>query len=333
MVFVPFFRSEVIYGAFKVSIYSKYGLRFIQIFPLRYVLMDIFIPSRGGKETLYPILGQVFDQDGQPRSNYFKFDLRALENIDPFGLVALRNLFAWLRAGGHEVDVIPPDLSRFERTSLMHFITPDKPGPSHTSSGVSQKMIPLAHIRSIDSDRWTAAVFNRWLAERLGVSTLAVFPFTRFVKSLVRYIMGPGYASGFFVHSHISDSDNILYIVLAHYGKGIPQHIRNVWSSITNDAVGIAKATESGLRDESGRSANDLSFLIDEVVIRYNGRVSIYSAFGRTYCTPNPFGITQRLELTNAFFPGTLFDISMCLDATDLVSRINEPAVEAGFSV
>ena len=87
----------------------------------------------------------------------------------------------------------------------------------------------------------------------------------------------------------------------------------------------IARATERG-RSESS-DVPSLLFLIDDVVVDNGGNLSIYSGFGYMNGKRTSFGITQKLELNNAYVPGALFDIQFRMDVTGLLSRINEPGV------
>lgn len=285
--------------------------------------MNVYVSETCSGEDVFNVLGQVFNEEGDLYSNQFTFDLGSLRQIDALAVVSLNNLFAWLRNQGVRLTVIPPHVPELPANPLMTCFHEEGVYPHKESIRVQQGMIPLSHISSERSSSWVLTVFNRWLAEVLGVSTLSLYTPFQFLRLLFRYAVQHGTSSGAMVHSSLSNEE--LHIIFAHYGDGIPHLARNSWSEITNHAVDIAKATE--LYDPSDKIQKEISlyFLIEDVVLNTGGDVTIYSEFGSMKCMRTNFGLTQKLALSHAYFPGALFDIVFRLNATGLTSRINEP--------
>lgn len=285
--------------------------------------MKIFVPDILSGEDIFNILGQVLSEDGELYSNQFTFDFGSLHDIDALALVSLHNLFAWLRS--QEVDVIiqPPELTDYPEHSLVRYIEK----PLTDSIQVIQGIIPLTHVSSHRSSSWVLTVFNRWLAEILGVSTLSLYAPVQFLRLLFRYATREGASAGVFLHSFFHRDLQEVRIIFAHYGLGIPQLTRSSWTALSNDAIRIARSTELDGKDQK----QSLYFLIDDVVLENGGEVTIYSGFGRMKCQRTEFGLTQKLELNNACFPGAIFDIMFRIHATGLTSRINEPVAVSEY--
>ena len=65
----------------------------------------VVLPHRLTKETMQSLISQVVDEDGQCKWSRVRFDLSALEFIDPTGVVVLCNLVDYLRRVGANVKV------------------------------------------------------------------------------------------------------------------------------------------------------------------------------------------------------------------------------------
>ena len=286
--------------------------------------MKIYLPKICDEATVFAVLGQVFNEDGEYFSDHYVFDARAVSSMDPFSLVMLNNLFAWLQARGHKVRIVP---SGQESGAFMKYLHEEGPVPFNDSMHVHEGRIPLAHIPKERASSWVLTTFHRWLAEVLGVSTLSLFTPMQFVRLLFQYAAYYGQSDGVMFHARLDTEWQHLHLVIAHYGEGIPDLSRNSWSAFANPAVVIAKATE-GVRQDSSNpgDGSSLMFLIDDVVVENGGIVHIYSGFGHTRATRNQVGITQKLAINNAFVPGAIFDITFRMNATGLLSRINEPS-------
>ena len=287
--------------------------------------MKIYVPDFLNEEDIFIILSQVFNEDGELYSNQFTFDFGSLHDIDALALVSLHNLFAWLRRQRVEVIIQPPSATLYPEQSLVKYIVE----PQFHSIQVNQGMIPLAYVPSYKISTWVLTVFNRWLAEILGVSTLSLYSPVQFLRLLFRYAIQEGASPGVFVHSVINRELQELRIIFAHYGQAIPELTRNSWTALSNDAIEIARSTE--LNTDKKKHRHSLHFLIDDIILDNGGELTIYSGFGCMECHRTAFGITQRLELNNACFPGALFDIIFRLHATGLTSRINEPVAVSEY--
>ncbi|MBX2819245.1 MAG: hypothetical protein KTR29_06160 [Rhodothermaceae bacterium] len=292
--------------------------------------MNVYLPEICDQASVFAVLGQVFDEDGECYSDHYLFDAQAVTVVDPFCLVLLNNLFAWLHVRGHTLQVEVPQQEFDSTRSLVQYIHPEGVYPFNDAMNVHDARIPLAHIPIERSPSWVLTTFYRWLAEVLGVSTLSLFTPMQFMRLLFQYAKHNGQSKGIFLHASLDKESHQLHILLAHYGEGIPDLTRNAWSSISNPAVEIAKATEHNTFHDAlqAREGSSLLFLVDDVIIENGGSVSIHSGFGHMEAARNELGITQKLALSNAYVPGALFDISFRMEATGLMSRINEPVDE-----
>ena len=292
--------------------------------------MKVYIPDICDQASVFAVLGQVFNEDGECYSDHYLFDAEAISIIDPFCVVLLNNLFAWLQERGHTLRVKAPQQESDAARSFQQYIHPEGAYPFNDAMNVHAALIPLAHIPSEKSPSWVLTTFYRWLAEVLGVSTLSLFTPMQFMRLLFQYAKHHGQSKGVFLYASLDKESHYLHILLAHYGEGIPDLTRNSWSSMSNPAVDIARATEHNTLQDASRSSDgsSLLFLVDDVIIENGGRVSIHSGFGHMQVERNELGITQKLELNNAYVPGAVFDISFRMETTGLMSRINEPVDE-----
>ena len=288
--------------------------------------MNVYVPKICDQASVFAVLGQVVNEDGECYSDHYYFDAKAVSVIDPFSLVILNNLFAWLERKGHKLRIDAPTVDLDSSLSYLGYVHEEGVYPFNDAIRVHEGMIPLAHIPIEKSSSWVLTTFNRWLAEVLGVSTLSLFRHMQFVRLLFRYATHFGKSEGVILHASMGKELQNVRIVIAHYGQGIPDLARNSWSSFANPAVEIAKATEGSFQETGpSKDGHSLMFLIDDVIVENGGLVSIYSGFGYMKAARNQWGITQKLGLNNAYLPGTVFDITFRLDVTGLLTRINEP--------
>ena len=292
--------------------------------------MKVYIPEICDRTSVFAVLGQVFNEDGECYSDRYLFNAEATSFIDPFCVVLLNNLFAWLQVRGHALRVMAPQEESDAAHLLLEYIHPEGAYPFNDAINVHDALIPMAHIPIERSPSWVLTTFYRWLAEILGVSTLSLFTPMQFMRLLFQYAKHHGQSKGIFLHASLDKESHQLHILLAHYGEGIPDLTRSSWSSISNPAVEIARATEHNHLHDAHQSGegSSLLFLVDDVIIENGGSVSIYSGFGHMQAARNELGITQKLALSNAYVPGALFDISFRIESTGLMSRINEPVDE-----
>lgn len=305
--------------------------------------MDIFVPPSCTGNTIMEVLGQVFDENGLLLTNQYTFDLSELEQLDTLGAITLNNLIAWLEEHEVTVHVEMPRRPLFEDSSLFFpefvsaFVSEAlEPKASNPADEPESRWTPLrAHVHPEENTNRIVSRCTRWLAEQVKMSTLVIADYLDFLDPLIQYVFVQGQAGGAFIHAEVKTKSKELHINVAHYGKEIPHVVRSIWDTSANDAVVLAKALEKRTgRDAPGRSSESpLGFLLDDVIFSHQGRLSLYSGFGMMKCKPSALGVIQQLELSSAYYPGALFEITIDLETSGLLSRINEPVAGPGFQL
>ena len=278
--------------------------------------MLIFSPHECNERTVYSILGQVFDEQGNLRSDRYEIDLAGLAEADAFGRVALTMLVYWLRRQLVPVDfvgIVPEWLSRA-------VVSPA--GGLRLSDGVS-----LAVLNPSDAADWIEQALVPWLSDELLIPSTLARARTLPVKELLLNAVEHGSGRHIFASAHYEAEAQRVVCIVADDGIGIPQAVRRIWLAPISDAIALARAIErdfSSIRD-TGHEGRGLSRLVETVVVRYRGLFSVHSGFGKVEIRPGLGHLVTRLAETDAFFPGTLAAITYVGDALGRIAVMNEP--------
>ncbi len=304
--------------------------------------MRIYAPSYLSGQTMYAILGQVFDEVGLARSNHFIFHFEETNEIDAAGLIMMDTLLLRLRTNGFATQIIEEkrSLSELEHLANLQKDSASTDLPDEELIEANQCDLPLHRVKVTGGKVWVQKVFNNWLAHQFYVSSLLVAPQTNCLQAVfdnARKHTDVAYVTA--IASYDSDIEEVR-VILSDAGIGIPSTIRTAWQGAISDEVAIAKAIEGGsltkpeLEDAKHfRKETGLGRLIREIVDRQLGSVIVTSEFGRLSCFPSPVGKVHMFEPANAYYPGTMVEITFSTEAMQTATTLNEPAHIPTFSL
>ena len=103
-----------------------------------------------------------------------------------------------------------------------------------------------------------------------------------------------------------------IVIAVADYGIGIPNAIRTRFPRFVNDCEAILHASKDGVTSGTERNRGvGLNLMIDLVVRRCGGTVSIHSGRGRLACKMVGQAERREPQRISAFYPGTTIEVRL----------------------
>ena len=301
--------------------------------------MQINIPEQLNTRSMYVLLGQIFDEEGVFRSNQYELNFSECDEVDNLGLlildtISLRMYFAGILMQFTATDNLPASV----RTILLSLAS----SVQHTVNneefavGLGNHM-RLFRIQIATYETWLQKTFNNWLAQTLYTSALVVAPQTYLFRALfenAKQYAGIEWASVLCQHEKTRQE---ITLVLSDAGQSIPSTIRDSWKDGISDEIAIAKAIEDGrvatAGDQSLRAEGGLGKLVRNIVDQRMGNITITSGFGRLHCAPVASGKVHRFEPANAFFPGTMIEVSFSTELFGFTSTLNEPLAKVDLSL
>lgn len=289
--------------------------------------------------TMYAVLGQVFDEDGIPRSTTFIIDFSVCRHIDGTALTLLDILVVHLRQQRCMVAFeIGNLLSRTLQAQLNWLITPQAESPCFKSLAIEDMATCSRHwqlhrVPVGACDTWLPRVFNNWLAQKHYTSSLLVEPQTRCLGGLLGNVGQHAGVDQMTILFSWDKSANHITFIVADAGRGIPSSVRRIWHTPCSDEVALVKAIENG-RQAGGctsRGEGGLEKLVHAFVDQQVGDIVMASAFGRLRCMMGPAGKVYKFEPAHAFVPGTLIEVHFAIEKMHRSSMLNEPAARSTF--
>ncbi|MCM3110696.1 ATP-binding protein [Lederbergia lenta] len=284
--------------------------------------MEIKLPRRFNRNTMYGFLEEVISADKKPVSNIITLDFNSLDKfIEPSGVTVLSNLIYWLINNGTRVTIKPPeDLSdqrhpgRFLDDSLFFEMHLGK--TLRDNAFVRDTTLPLKHITTLGPSEWLDNTFIPWLSRTIGVIPINLATVKICMEEIFNNVSNHSDKdSGCIFAQHIPRNDEVL-ISISDFGVGIPYNVQEILPSL-NDSESILKATERGFTTQStprNRGAG-LDNLIHNIVLNGSGSVHIHSLSGIVNCSKGNNGINYETQTPYGYYPGTLIDMVFKTDA------------------
>ena len=294
--------------------------------------MKVYAPHICDARTIYSIFGQVFDEQGNLRSDRYLIDLQLVAESDATGNAALATLVRWLGRQSIFTEIMYPSPARGGLQHLRLALNQNASTESESTQQTSGDML-LNVLNPEAAADWIAEKLIPWMGQELYVSSGIAISRTRRLKEL---LVNAGHHS---CCRHIVTSaqcyreEQELVCVISDDGMGIPQAVRRVWKESINDTVAIARSIEIGFSslETEEHEGKGLSRLVEHVVAYCNGRVSIHSGFGIVHCRLGVGNIVTRLIEADAFFPGTMFVVTFPGSSLGNIAFLNEPAAQPGY--
>ena len=286
---------------------------------------------------MYRLLGQVFNQKGELRTNQYLFNFEHTSEIDNVGLVVIDNLFRCIKNGGFESRLTAmPSLPATMAGLLNKQHDPLKSENEMDETIASENHFRFFRISANQYEDWLSKSFSNWLARALYISSLVVAPHALLFKGIFENVEQYAGVDWVSISCSYNPEQSEVSLIVADAGIGIPSMVREYCGETFSDEVAIAKAIETicdTSAKEPRRGEGGLGKLIRKIVDHRLGRVVITSGFGRLHCYPTLGGKVHRFEPANAFLPGTLIEIIFSVELLGYATTLNEPLSKVDFSL
>ncbi|MEM8488267.1 MAG: hypothetical protein AAF564_22135 [Bacteroidota bacterium] len=296
--------------------------------------MHVYAPHALHATTMYAVLGQVFDEDGIPRSTAFTVDFTACRHIDGTGLAMLYVLITHLQQQHALVRFeIGTQLPNTLQVQLEWLMDEQTTSDVFKSTAVNGRYWQFHRVPVAGYQDWFVRVFNNWMARKLYTSSLLVEPQTQCLGGLLSNVSQHAGVDHMTVLFSWDEEVNNISFVVADAGPGIPSRVRRIWRTPCSDEVALVKAVENGGQPgQCGpRGEGGLEKLLHAFVDQQIGKVEISSAFGRLRCMMGTGGKVYKFEPAHAYLPGTLIAVHFSTREMQRSSMFNEPAARTSF--
>jgi len=284
----------------------------------------VTLPHRLNVETMYDVIGRAIDEHQKARGQDITFDFSGLSFVDPDGMTVLSNLLEWLKKREVRIALANCDIGQpaIQYMDDCGFFGLYGNGALRTSAATRETTIPFRRLLVEESHEWLDLHVFPWLAEKLQVTTASLAEFKTCVREIFNNIEDHSTERIGCAHIQWFQNEHKIKISISDFGVGIPTEIRRTYQ-VSDDAEAIALAIREGISSKrNGRNRGaGLSYLIDNVVRRNGGSVSIHSNRGQLTCWPSATGITQHPQASPGFYPETLVSIEL---RTDRIERVEE---------
>lgn len=293
--------------------------------------MEVFLPARFERTTMYQLIEQVIDTNLQPKGSEIVFNFNSLGFIEPVGVTVLSNLIEWLFKREVKVFFRSPNRNFLNNKNCSISYLDDSlffkryvGVPKFQLASPRATTIPLETVSYHESHQWLSKTMF-WLSNRLQITTQSLVNIKVCFEEIFNNIYDHSSEKIGCVFAQHYPYLNTVRIAISDFGVGIPVNVRQIHPWI-NDGEALRAATIQGFTTKStpkNRGAG-LDTLIYNVVNNNKGNVYIHSNYGILNCAYTGTGIALIPENVSGFYPGTLFDIVLRTDTIENIDNSEE---------
>jgi anti-sigma regulatory factor (Ser/Thr protein kinase) len=274
----------------------------------------ISLPSRFDEATMYEVLHAVTGDDGRLTDADFEFDFSALGFIEPVGVVSLGNLLGLLQRRGatFRFSGLQPRSAAIEYLDDCGFFQLISGSVLSSHAALRETTFPFSRITHAKSAFWLETSLVCWLAARIAASPPALASLKTCIMEIFNNIRDHSRQEIANIFAQHFPNQKKVEIAVSDFGIGIPGAMRERYPRMA-DVEAIAAATNEGITSKSllrNRGAG-LPLLIDYVVMRNTGRVTIISNSGGVAFRKDGSAHSVIQLEDNGFYPGTLIVIKI----------------------
>ncbi|MFB6473037.1 ATP-binding protein [Paenibacillus glucanolyticus] len=289
--------------------------------------MNVELPSRFNRDTMYPFIKRILDEDMLPKDNEIVFDFKRLTFIGPVGVTVLSNLIGKLHKHGARVSFSYPNPNKNDKKCPISFLD-DSMFFKHylgntldSTSSLRPTTLPLKNVTYMESYQYLDHAMH-WLAGKLMLTKKSVGDIEMSMSEIFNNIKDHSSENnGFFFMQQFPKNDTVT-VAVSDFGIGIPKNVQTKHPYL-NDASAILMAINEGFTTKStprNRGAG-LGILIDNVVRNNKGTVYIHSNGGILSCEYINNKVEIKPKPSFGFYPGTLIEMNF---RTDTIEYIEE---------
>ncbi|MGG3693904.1 ATP-binding protein [Heyndrickxia ginsengihumi] len=295
--------------------------------------MQIDIPRRLNRDTMYVLLKKVINRDNEPIDDEVLFNFETLTAfIEPSGVTILSNLIHWLEFKGVNVLLLPGEIKPWETPNKFlddsMFFKEHLGEVLDESAAVRATTFPLKQVNAHSPIPLLVNEFTPWLSRQLNINPKQLATVQVCIEEVLNNIRDHAHRATGCIFAQYTPNNHEVLISISDFGVGIPYNVQRVLPTL-NDYEALRQAVVRGFSTKSTDQnyGYGLDNLIHNVVVNGKGAVYIHSLNGMMACKNVNNAIEHRPRGALGYYPGTLIDIVIKTDVEDIFD-----IVEEGFS-
>ena len=274
--------------------------------------LTVRLPFVLRRDTIYPLIDSVLDENLNPKVSKVIFDFSGLNFIEPVGVTVLSNLIEVLKKAGVKsaFSGLEANNESIRYLNDSGFFEHYLKKPIQQKPNLRSTTLPLELVEYSKSYQYMGFRLIPWLAAELITSEKSLATVKGCLQEIFNNIEDhSGVSIGCSFVQHYPRKHQI-QICISDFGVGIPSNVRKLNPDL-NDHLAISKACTQGYTTQTtprNRGAG-LHVLVQNIAKRNKGLVSISSLSGITTFFNESGSVKENSRAVQGFYPGTLIQI------------------------
>lgn len=289
----------------------------------------VTLPRSLNADTMFTFVQGAIDEQRDVKSSRVVLDFKALEFIEPVGVVVLSNLVEYLKRCGAKV-AFQNHTSRTDATKFLddsEFFKRYSGGLVFSDSSVRPSTIPLQFITGPNTQQFLFFDLMPWIGSAVGLTPASLATTRVSLEEIFHNVKDhSGVDFGCVFAQHFPNKRQI-QIAISDFGIGIPDMVRTKEPAV-DDRKALWLACQEGFTTQTNvqnRGAG-LPTLMRYVTERNGGTVLLVAGKGQLTAAPDGHG-KKRLStrVGRGDYPGTLVRVILRTDTLERSAVDAEP--------
>lgn len=276
-------------------------------------MMVVKLPYQFRITSINKFTSELFDANGNPKSEAIAIDFSPLNFIDGSGYTVLSNAIEFLAHKGCKLKFV--NFNRIDNPAIQYLDDCGffKKYLKRTLSGGARPRSTTVPCQAISHERGFDWIENRlapWLSYEFNRPQVELASLRTCAKEVWNNIADHSSVATGFAHAQHYPKMREIKITMSDFGQGIPTTIRNAFGEMHDDEA-IVMATREGVTSQSRQNnmGAGLSYLTDTVLFN-RGKLRVHSRAGHATFSCDHRGNKVITKKRNAgFYPGTLVEM------------------------
>lgn len=284
--------------------------------------MRIELPSKMKKETIPKLTHDVFDSELQPKSNYFEFDFKKVDFIEPGGIVALTNIISLLQHKGvNGMLKLGGDPGSKKHQQMLNYLADSHFFIRKFNKEAVKKpsnlpdLLPLEEINFSKIFSWKDYQLDFWLKNNTQSSS-SFSNIKTVVEETYNNIKDHSTEDVGCIFGQFNSRKGEFVLCISDFGIGIPNSLKNICPGLEDNEL-LEKSIIEGVstRTTPRNRGAGLSNIVRSATKNGIGKVYIMSNYGIIEVENEEIILSKT---TNKFYPGTFIEITIDVNNPDL---------------
>lgn len=285
--------------------------------------MNIVLPERLNRSTMYRLLKQVVNDFGEPIHEEYTFGLDSCRKfIEPIGVTFINNLVEWLSSKNipvsfnytNDINVLSNTQEPQRFLDDCGFFEKQIGKRIYSYSSLRPTTVPVQDISMSNFPAWLDNSFIPWIAETINKSSEELATFKVCLEEIFNNVRDHAEKDTSCVFAQHIPKNDCLIISIADIGVGIINHIKSKpeYSHFTDEeAIRNAVRNKFTTKSTPRNRGAGLDTLIHNVVMNADGKVYIYTNKGILVSRKENDKLIQEYREGQHFYPGTHIEIEI----------------------